>query len=163
MKSSHFRRLVLPVLLLCALPSCGTEFRKAWNNAPGVKAATHPHICLPKPGHVEPVAGRWDGTWHSDASGHHGRLRCVVSHPKNAAGDREFFYHATWMGFLSGGYKATHHVQQQGPVHVFKGEHKMPDWAGGFYHYDGTISNGEFKANYKSSADHGTYTMKRVP
>lgn len=83
--------------------------------------------------------------------------------PLNAKGDHEFFYHATWMGFLSGGYKATHQVQTKGDVHSFKGEHKMPDWAGGLYHYDGTIQGNEFKAAYKSSADNGSYTMKRVP
>lgn len=151
------------MLLLCALPSCGTAFRSAWNNAPGVKAARHPSICLPKPGRVPPVSGRWDGTWKSEASGHHGRLRCVISTPLNAKGEHEFFYHATWMGFLSGGYKATHQVETKGAVHAFKGEHKMPDWAGGLYHYDGTIQGNEFKAAYKSSSDHGTYTMKRVP
>lgn len=116
----------------------------------------------PDIGCVADPIGRWEGTWQSDASGHHGKLRCVVAHPSNNKGDHEFFYHATWMGFLSGGYKATHNVQRKGRIYVFSGQHKMPDWAGGLYHYDGTISNGEFKAHYKSSADHGTYSMKRV-
>ncbi len=119
-----------------------------------------PNVCLPL---RLPPAGKWDGTWHSDASGHNGRLRCVVTGPVNKAGDYDFFYHATWMGFLSGSYKSTHNVQSKGDTHVFKGEHKMPDWAGGLYHYDGSIKGTQFKADYKSSADHGTYTMKRVP
>jgi len=160
MKSFQFCRLVALLSVLSALTSCGTAFRKAWKNAPGVKAATHPHICLPLA--PPPVAGRWDGTWHSEASGHHGRLRCVVSLPTNASGDHEFFYHATWMGFLSGGYKATHKVEKKGGSYVFKGQHQMPAWAGGLYHYDGVIQGNEFKADYKSAADHGTYTMKRV-
>lgn len=134
------------MLLLCVLPSCGTAFRAAWKKAPA----------------SDGVSGKWDGAWNSEATGHHGRLRCVVSAPLNAAGDREFFYHATWMGFLSGCYKATHQVQEKGGAHVFKGEHRMPDWAGGLYHYEGVIRGDEFKSGYKSSADHGTYVMKRV-
>lgn len=88
----------------------------------------------------------------------------MIQGPENKEGDHTFFYRATWMKILSGTYKARHRVvaDRQGGFH-FKGEHKMPDWAGGLYHYDGTIRGDEFKAVYKSSADHGTYTMKRVP
>ncbi len=155
MKTSRLCRLVLVLCLLTGLSSCGTEFRKAQP-----RPANSPNICLPL--HPPAVAGRWDGAWHSEATGHQGRLRCVVTGPVNQAGDHEFFYHATWMGFLSGGYKATHQVRKEGATYVFKGQHKMPDWAGGLYHYEGKIQGNEFKADYKSSADHGTYTMKRV-
>lgn len=146
MKSSCLCRLFLLASLLTLLPSCGAAYRNAWQNAPQPQG----------------VAGRWEGTWHSDATGHHGRLRCVVSEPVNKAGDHEFFYRATWKGILSGSYKATHNVRRKGQIYAFDGEHKMPDWAGGLYHYKGTINGDEFKAAYKSSADHGTYTMKRM-
>lgn len=76
---------------------------------------------------------------------------------------RTFLYHATWMKILSGSYKAIHNVQKQKDgTYKFTGEHKMPDWAGGLYHYEGTIKGDEFKANYKCAMDHGTYTMKRA-
>lgn len=161
MKNSHICRLFLNAMLLTMLCSCGTEFRKAWNSPV-------PDIVMLPPGgslaYSAPITQvNWDGTWHSDASGHHGKLQCVIQGPINDKGDHTFFYRATWMKILSGTYKATHRVVKgKDGVFSFQGEHKMPDWAGGLYHYTGTIKDGEFKADYKSSADHGTYTMKGV-
>lgn len=139
------------------LPSCGSDFRQAWKR----------DIC-PAPPPANGVAGKWEGTWLSSANGHHGKLRCVVSGALEEGklytkGDHEFFYRATWKSILSGSYKAIHNVQKQKDgSYLFKGEHKMPDWAGGLYHYEGTIKGDEFKANYRCSIDNGTYTMKRV-
>lgn len=154
MKSSRLLRFALLALALSFLPSCGTEFRQAWNR----------DLC-PAPPTTNGVVGKWEGTWLSEATGHTGTLRCVVSspHQSSAKGDHEFFYRATWKTILSGSYKAIHNVKKQKDgSHVFKGEHKMPDWAGGLYHYEGTIKGDEFRADYKSAMDHGTYTMKRV-
>jgi hypothetical protein len=147
MKRALILRLALGLILISVLPSCGFAFRSAWKKAP-VTAG---------------VEGKWKGTWLSDANGHHGDLLCVVSESKNSKDDHEFFYHATWKKILSGSYKAVHNVQKQKDgSYAFKGEHKMPDWAGGLYHYEGTIKGDEFKANYRCSMDNGTYTMKRV-
>lgn len=158
MKSSRLLRFALFALAVTFLPSCGTEFRKAWNR----------DLC-PAPPKAGGVSGKWQGTWLSEATGHTGTLRCVVSGPLedgklSTKGDHSFFYRATWKSILSGSYKAIHNVKKQKDgSHVFKGEHKMPDWAGGLYHYEGKIKGDEFHANYKSAMDHGTYTMKRVP
>lgn len=74
-----------------------------------------------------------------------------------------FHYRATWMKILSGSYKAMHNVQKKKDgSYIFKGDHQMPDWAGGLYHYEGTIKGDEFNARYKCAKDHGTFTMKRV-
>ncbi|MFC5454015.1 hypothetical protein [Prosthecobacter fluviatilis] len=148
MKSAILLRLALGLIFLTTLPSCGFAFRSAWKKAPATTGAE----------------GKWSGTWHSDATGHQGTLRCVVSAPVDKKGGHEFFYHATWKKILSGSYKATHTVQKQKDgTYTFKGEHKMPDWAGGLYHYEGTIKGNDFNACYQSSMDRGTYTMKRVP
>lgn len=152
MKSSSLLRFALSLLVLSVLSSCGSEFRSAWKKAPVTQGAE----------------GKWEGTWLSEVNGHHGKLRCVVGEPTCGHGASKtgvvpFFYHATWKGFLSGSYKAEHQVRQQKDgSYVFKGEHKMPDWAGGLYHYHGTIKGDDFNASYKSSADKGTFTMKRV-
>lgn len=149
MKSAILLRLALGLIFLTTLPSCGFAFRSAWKKAPASTSG---------------VEGKWSGTWHSDATGHQGTLRCVVSSPVDKKGGHEFFYHATWKKILSGSYKATHTVQKQKDgTYTFKGEHKMPDWAGGLYHYEGTIKGDDFNACYQSSMDRGTYTMKRVP
>jgi len=146
MKTSQLLRHAVLALLLTLLSSCGSDFRSAWKKAP-VTAG---------------VAGKWQGTWLSEANGHHGDLRCVVSGPKGEQ-SYQFFYHATWKSILSGSYKAMHNVRQQKDGrYLFKGEHKMPDWAGGLYHYTGTIKGDDFNASYESAMDRGTFTMKRV-
>lgn len=149
MKRASLLRLALALISLTCLPSCGFAFRSAWKKAPVTSG----------------VEGKWKGTWLSDASGHHGNLSCVVSPPPASRKHtfHQFFYHATWMHILSGSYKAIHTVKKQKDgTYTFSGEHKMPNWAGGLYHYEGTIKGDEFKANYKCPIDNGTYTMKRV-
>ncbi|MCF7789537.1 MAG: hypothetical protein K9N47_25665 [Prosthecobacter sp.] len=161
MKRALLLRLALGLILMSVLPSCGFAFREAWKKVPDTGG----------------VEGKWEGTWLSDATGHTGTLRCVVGKPTRngivigAAGenvgsvpaDRIFFYHATWKKILSGSYKAVHIVKKQKDgSYTFKGEHKMPNWAGGLYQYEGTVKGDEFKACYQCSMDKGTYTMKRV-
>lgn len=147
MKRASLLRFAVGLFLTTLLPSCGFAFRSAWEKAPVTTGAE----------------GKWSGTWHSDATGHKGTLRCVVSTPVDSKGGHEFFYQATWKKILSGSYKAVHNVQKKKDgSHTFKGEHKMPDWAGGLYHYEGTIQGDSFNACYESSMDKGTYTMKRV-
>ncbi|MDP1590464.1 MAG: hypothetical protein Q8M07_22110 [Prosthecobacter sp.] len=146
-------RFVLPVLLLTTLASCSSDFRAAWKKAPVTEA----------------VEGKWAGTWQSTANGHHGKLRCLVGRARKTIAstdyhvDHEFFYHATWKSILSGSYKAIHQVvKKKDGTYSFKGSHQMPDWAGGKYHYEGTIKGDDFNACYESAMDRGTYTMKRV-
>jgi len=163
MKRALLIRLVLGLILTSVLPSCGFAFREAWKKAPGPTFAFRGPNGPCTADFPSEGVGKWKGTWLSDANGHHGDLLCVVSESKNSQGDHEFFYHATWKKILSGSYKAIHTVKKQKDgTYIFKGEHKMPDWAGGLYHYEGTIKGDEFKANYRCSMDNGTYTMKRV-
>lgn len=145
MKHPLCLRLGLLVLALAFLPSCGSAFRQAWKHAP---ASTG-------------VEGKWEGTWLSAVNGHTGTLKCVVTKSPKAEG-HEFFYRATWKKILSGSYKATHHVEKKSGTYAFKGDHLMPDWAGGKYHYEGTVKVDAFSACYESAMDRGTYTMKRV-
>lgn len=154
MNTSRLIRLGLIALSLVCLPSCGTAFRKAWNNAPASQG----------------VAGKWEGTWLSAVNGHTGTLKCVVTPAPEAkcaacgskAQPHTFFYRATWKTILSGSYQAVHHVEKKGSAYVFKGDHQMPDWAGGKYHYEGTVKGDEFNACYQCAKDRGTFTMKRV-
>jgi len=162
MKRALLLRLALGLILTSFLSSCGSEFRSAWKKGGYVVAPTSCiSACGPITNHLP--QSKWEGTWLSAANGHHGALRCVTSSTINYQGDHEFFYHATWKKILSGSYKAVHTVKKQKDgTYTFKGDHKMPDWAGGLYHYEGTIKGDEFKACYQCSMDKGTYTMKRV-
>ncbi|MDI1314225.1 hypothetical protein [Prosthecobacter sp.] len=161
MKRALFLRLALGLILTSVLPSCGFAFRSAWKKGGYEVPSTAGDSAAPFKNSLP--QSRWAGTWNSEATGHQGALRCVTSNAINGQGDHEFFYHATWMTILSGSYKAVHQVQKQRDgSYTFKGEHRMPNWAGGLYHYAGTIKGDEFKADYRCSLDNGTYTMKRV-
>ena len=161
MKRALILRLVLGLILTSVLPSCGFAFRSAWKKGGYAVAPSGPTVGA-GPVHNHLPQGKWAGTWNSEATGHQGELRCVTSTTINNQGDHEFFYHATWKKILSGSYKAIHTVKKQKDgSYTFKGEHKMPNWAGGLYHYEGTIKGDVFKANYRCSMDNGTYTMKR--
>jgi hypothetical protein len=145
------RSLLFTFLTTALLSSCSMTFKREWREA--VKAG-------PKPG----VEGAWSGTWKSDVNGHHGRLRAVVGPVKNAEGDHDFRYHATWANIVSGSYLAQHRVQpaRDKSGSTFTGQHDMPKWAGGRYTYSGTVKGDEFSACYQCAKDKGTFTMTRV-
>lgn len=141
---------VFTALLLCLLlASCSTGFRREWRQA--IAAG-------PQPG----AAGAWEGEWRSHVNGHHGRLRAVVSPPKNSAGDHDFHYHATWAKILSGSYRADHRITSSKQGLALEGSHRMPNWAGGLYRYEGRIHGDQFEACYSSAKDRGVFTLKRV-
>lgn len=142
--------LLLPLLSLLLSSCAGPAFHRAWREAGNQPA--------------EGVVGRWEGTWTSEANSHHGKLRCVVSAPGKPGEPHQFYYRATWMGVLSGSYRAPHQVKADGKERwTFSGEHKMPDWAGGLYRYEGTIEGDQFQADYRCRLDHGSYKLTRVP
>jgi hypothetical protein len=137
-------------LLACGfLGSCSMAFKREWRE----RVAQGPKLG---------IEGAWQGTWVSTANGHHGKLRCLIGPAKNAEGDREFHYHATWASLVGGSYRATHRVALSKAGAAFKGEHLMPRWAGGRYVYGGTIQGDDFKACYECSKDQGTFEMQRV-
>lgn len=143
------KHALVSLLALALLTSCSAGFRREWKTA---------LTTGPQPG----VAGAWEGTWMSEVNGHHGRLRAVVSAPKNAEGDHDFHYHATWAKILSGAYRAEHRVSPMRGGSSFKGSHQMPEWAGGRYTYEGTVKGDSFEARYECAKDKGVFRMKRM-
>lgn len=143
------KHALLSLLVLAFFTSCSAGFRREWKSALAAG---------PQPG----VTGAWEGTWKSHVNGHHGRLRAVVSAPKNAEGDHDFHYHATWARILSGSFRAVHRVTPVRGGSSFKGSHQMPDWAGGLYTYEGTVRGDSFEACYESSKDKGVFSMRRA-
>ncbi|MEO0416637.1 MAG: hypothetical protein AAF226_16975, partial [Verrucomicrobiota bacterium] len=90
------------------LSSCSTiGFEKEWAKS----------VSEYKSGAVSGVEGPWTGSWKTDTNGHEGDLRCIVKPkaPSQAdAGDYEFHYHATWAGWLRGGYSVDFPVVKEG-------------------------------------------------
>ena len=140
----------LAALLVSFLLASCSGFRRDWRDALSAKP--------PAPGSIE---GAWEGTWRSEVNGHTGRLRCLVSDAKAASGERDFRYWATWKGFLSATFPSVHQVRRTRDGFSFSGEHRMADWAGGLYHYEGAVKDDRFKATYKCALDHGVFEMRR--
>jgi hypothetical protein len=104
---------------------------------------------------------RWAGEWKSSKSSHGGQLRAVVSN-QPAAKDLEVYFEAHWHGFVTA-YPA--HLQQEAgrkkqPRKVH-GEHDLKAClGGGVYRYSGELSESEFKVNYISGYDQGTFVLR---
>ncbi len=141
----HWLRLFLVVLLGLGGVGCsGPRFGMEWRKALKTKAP------------AAAVEGAWEGGWLSDANGHHGPLRCVVTRPVAGSGVREFYYQARWGGVFSGGFRTKDEVSDAGAV---RGVWDLGTF--GKYGYEGTMVNGVFQAKYKSAMDHGSFTMKK--
>jgi hypothetical protein len=115
------------------------------------------------------IAGCWEGTWHSDGNGHEGSLRCIMTSKGDAL---EAHYHATFaLGFVMLSFDYTlpmTAVPEEvglpgGAAYKVRGSAVLGYWiGGGRYDYEGRIEKGEYQASYRSSQDHGVFTLKRV-
>ena len=112
-----------------------------------------------KPQSATDMTGRWQGTWASDANGHNGGLRCLITR----TGDNAYHarYAATYWSIFHFGYDMDLVAEQEVDAVHFKGEADLGSMAGGVYHYDGHANAADFTATYQSEADHGRFTMKR--
>ncbi|WP_138087703.1 hypothetical protein [Phragmitibacter flavus] len=158
--AAHVRRLTLSVIhplilaLTLFLTSCAIPYNHAWNQAAATSSTTAP----------TDLSGAWQGTWRSEGTGHHGKLRAIVSPDPDPKQPNAwtFRYHATWAKFLSGGYKA-HHIATPQPDQSYKisGEQNLGKLFGGIFKYDGNATSTHFKATYQSKADHGVFELTR--
>lgn len=105
------------------------------------------------------IEGAWEGEWISDTNGHHGRLRCLVT--ENKDGTYTTWYHAKYKKILGFAYSVNVDATPAPQGYSFKGEADLGKLAGGQYHYEGEISDGNFNATYKSKFDDGTFKMNR--
>ena len=138
---------VLPVLLLAG---CCSTFERDFDAAKAPSDGT------------APLVGSWEGTWHSDPSGHAGGLRCIISRTDSGYRSR---YDATFtflifpLGFE---YEVPLSAVKDGDAWRFRGS-ALIDYciAGGTYEYEGYVAGDEFVASYRSSFDSGVFRMKR--
>jgi hypothetical protein len=138
---------LLPVLLLAG---CCSTFDRDFEAARSATAGS------------APLAGCWEGTWHSDPSGHAGGLRSIITQTDSGFSAR---YDATFTFILplSFEYEVPLTVLQDRDAWRFRGS-AVIDYciAGGLYEYEGLVSGDEFVASYRSSFDSGVFRMKRV-
>ena len=139
-------RLSVAIACMALLSGC-SSFHREWRKA-GREAT-------PPPG----MEGRWDGGWLSDANGHHGRLRAVIT--RTAPDTYRAHYHAKFLRVMSYSYVAELAVRETNGVYSFDGQADLGKLAGGVYTYTGTASATNFQSTYKSKYDHGNYEMRR--
>ena len=134
-------------LAIGVIASGCSSFNREWK-----AAARNP----PAAGSVE---GRWEGTWRSDANGHNGRLRCVLT--RSGEDKWRAAFHAKFMKIFSYSHVTTLTGRETNGAVELRGEAKLSKLAGGLYKYEGRVTPTEFRSTYKSKRDHGTYQMTR--
>ena len=148
--SSHScTRLILVLACLAPLAGCST-FERDWKALAGQPAAT-------AEGGLE---GRWAGTWTSDANGHSGGLRCIITRDEHDT--LRARYHATYGCCFTFEYDMPMTARREGEALRFAAEADLGWLAGGRYEYDGTVVGDEFTSTYTSKSDHGMFRMTRV-
>jgi hypothetical protein len=141
-----FQLLGLAAILLVLLCGC-SSFNRAWHQAGQTPAVT------------ESIEGRWEGTWSSDANGHTGKLRCVLS--REPDGKYTAWFRATYLRILRFSYRVPLQVEPHGGVWPFHGSEDLGSMAGGVYHYTGSATPTNFYSTYRSAYDHGIFVMSR--
>jgi hypothetical protein len=106
------------------------------------------------------LAGRWQGSWHSDANGHSGKLKCVIA--KQADTYRAHF-HANYLKVLSFSYSLDLHTERNAEGGFqFTGSADLGTLGGGQYEYKGHAEGTNFFSTYSSKYEHGMFQMRRV-
>lgn len=134
------------LLLALLLPGC-SSFNRQWKQAAAQPAPT------------SDIAGRWQGTWQSDASGHSDPLRCLIT--RNDQGEYQARFHAKYHKILTFGYTVKLDVTKVGDNFQFRGKANLHWWAGGTYDYEGKVTTTNFFSTYRCKYDHGTFLMTR--
>ena len=135
--------MTLPILLLCG---CST-FNRDWKEAARQPLAP------------DSIEGRWEGKWLSDANGHTGKLRCLLSRESDSRYSARF--RATYWKVFRFSYTVPLRFEQRDGLWQFTGEENLGKLAGGVYHYEGRVALTNFSATYRSQYDHGTFQMRR--
>ena len=137
------KRAAALFLFVSLLATGCSSFDRAWQNPPVQSAG---------------IAGRWEGRWQSERTGHNGRLRAIIT-PQSPPRYHGRF-RAAYRSVLSAEYGVMLDVQQRGPRYNFLGAANLGVW--GRYETTGYATATQFHANYRSKFDYGTFEMERV-
>jgi hypothetical protein len=129
-----------------------------FNNRSQFERAWHAYQSAANPGQT--IQGRWQGEWVSEANGHRGELKCLLS--RIGADQLEAVFLARFGGFLRVGYGVRLSATANGEGFRLKGESDLGTLAGGVYQYEGEVGPTEFTCRYRCKYDHGRFDLKRV-
>lgn len=105
------------------------------------------------------MAGLWRGEWISNATGHKGELRCIMT--QLGAGRYSAFFHARYMRLLRVCYETELVGTVEDGIFRFSGEQDLGRLAGGVYRYEGEADASNFVSTYESRYDHGEFRLSR--
>jgi hypothetical protein len=134
--------------VLAAFVSNARDFKQRWNQP------------APPPSAANGLQGRWEGEWTSEANGHRGALRCVLS--TSTSGEYEATFHAVYCHALRVCYSVPLHGQLNGGKLSLDGETDLGRLAGSVYSYKGEADDKQFNCAYRCKYDHGTFHLKPV-
>ena len=135
----------LSLAVLVTFTGCST-FNRDWKTA-----AAKPHL--------NKIEGGWVGSWLSDANKHSGGLRCIME--KISDENYRARFDSTYKKVLHFKSTVVLNGKMTNEVFHFSGDAKLPWWAGGIYHYEGSASPTNFFSTYRCKYDHGTFQMTR--
>ncbi len=144
-------RFGLGLLCLCLLAGC--SFDREWRQWDGY---AHP---------ADDITGRWEGRWHSEPTGHSGRLQAIVTNIDDDQYHVQYRAHFAlvppfeWIPFE---FETKAIVERNGTNFHVEGQDDLGWLAGGVYNYSGQATSCEFGINYCADRDHGTFQMSRV-
>jgi hypothetical protein len=144
-----------------ALASC-SAFDQKWANTPP-PMTTNPAAIM---------AGKWEGTWQSDANAYHGHLQSIITFTGTSVEDKDVVqqYQAEFhlrMFDISPAQDYTVTLKAEklpdGRIH-FVGTKDLGYYLGGIFFYDGYIypERDLFYCDYNSDKDTGTFKMRRI-
>jgi len=109
---------------------------------------------------VEAVARRWEGEWVSAATGHRGRLRCVVEPQSEATW--KMWFRGEYAGVFRACYSTDFAVVLGGDRWTFNGGSNLGPLAGGAYTYAGSATLEKLTCEYRSAKDHGEFRLRKL-
>ncbi len=105
------------------------------------------------------IAGRWQGRWLSEATGHNDALQCLITRESEDRYRARF--RATYERVLHFSYTVMLDAKPGTNSVEFHGSADLGRLAGGVYQYDGHATPTNFFSRYKAKQDRGTFQMER--
>ncbi len=150
MRDSLRRKLTSLCLLLIACAGTGcTAFERDWR------------ACHQFANPCDSFAGRWEGTWHSESTGHKGKLRAIIT-PTDGDNLYHVRFKATYAFIIPYQFDIPMTVTTDDTGTHFEGQADLGWLAGGNYTYTGEARHGCFQSTYCTKKDTGTFTMSKL-
>jgi hypothetical protein len=105
------------------------------------------------------IGGCWEGEWISAATGHRGRLRCVIDPVAPALWKMHF--RGEYAKVFRACYSTDFNVTMDSGRWTFSGGSDLGALAGGRYTYTGYATLQGFVCEYRSVGDHGEFRLGR--